>query len=302
MRLFNYLSVRIRQILNQPILVKTMLRQMIRRANQDGYHNPGSANLSDPSTDATMQTPRQLLHFTGNPDQPLVIKDLLVIVSGLLIYASSANWSLNEGMISAGGFTGLGQLIRLQLKLPLSLCVLILSGSILGLMWRKLGIRLALLGLLSTLSLSLFLALTSQLHAVFRLAVPGSLIWLVICSLGQAGGLWLVIHRRGIAGLETLIALRLIQFIMVSSRRVQLKVWWLIWLVIWLIESGLIIYFSLIRNGLCNTLLCSVFQLIHGFFLAVSIRQQLDLVPICYQARLRASDQSSGQTSGKSPD
>ena len=120
---------------------------------------------------------------TRKPKLPQNVRDIILIIAGLLITAAGYRMYLVPNNIAAGGFTGIGQILNAVCGINIGLVVAVLNIPLFLLSMRSMGLRFGLRSLLVMLALSAFidyLPIGSVTDDMLLSAVFGG----VICGLG----------------------------------------------------------------------------------------------------------------------
>ena len=120
---------------------------------------------------------------TRKPKLPQNVRDIILIIAGLLITAAGYRMYLVPNNIAAGGFTGIGQILNAVCGINIGLVVAVLNIPLFLLSMRSMGLRFGLRSLLVMLALSAlidYLPIGSVTDDMLLSAVFGG----VICGLG----------------------------------------------------------------------------------------------------------------------
>ena len=94
---------------------------------------------------------------------PRLLRDLLLVVSGSLIYAAGFQFFMYPNAIVTGGVTGISMIINYLTGFPVGVATILMNIPLFLFSWKRFGLRFILLSLLSMVLCSVFVDLLAAL-------------------------------------------------------------------------------------------------------------------------------------------
>lgn len=152
------------------------------------------------------------------------LKDCVMIMFGLILYAIGfCGFILPKGIVM-GGMAGLSSLIYFQLGIPVAISFYVMNIALLAMAWKLVGLQFVLKTIFGTTFLSLFLGIAQPFFEAFPIALPETFLDCILGAVLCGTGVGIAFTHNGSTGGTDIVAAMVSKYHQVSVGRMILYV------------------------------------------------------------------------------